>query len=146
MQNTLVRDLMSCPPIVIDPDSSLAEAEALMAQKGIRRLPVVDAEGRLVGIVSHGDVREGLSATATQNPYAPDVQEQWLTVADVMTPDVVTVTPDTPLWKVANLMLEHKIGGLPVVEGGKVVGMITESDIFKLIVQQWRAESKADVD
>ncbi len=141
MQNTLVRDLMSCPPIVIDPDASLAEAEALMEAKGVRRLPVIDATGRLVGIVSYGDIREGMSASATQNPYAPEAQEQWLTVSDVMSANVVTVTPDTPLWKVANLMLEHKIGGLPVVDGGQVIGMITESDIFKLVVQQWRTRS-----
>lgn len=139
--NTLVRDLMSSPVVVIDPDATLAEAEALMEERQVRRLPVVDAEGRLVGIVSRGDVREGLSALATTNPYAPETREQWLTVADVMTTNVITVTPDTPLWRVADLMLEHKIGGLPVVEGGDVVGMITESDIFKLLVKQWRTGS-----
>ncbi|MCD6289120.1 MAG: CBS domain-containing protein [Anaerolineae bacterium] len=131
---------MSCPVVTTSPDATLAEAEALMERAQVRRLPVIDANGRLVGIVSRGDLREGLSASAVRNPYAPDAQEEWLTVADVMTPNVVTVTPDTPLWQVANLMLEHKIGGLPVMEGSEVVGIITESDIFKLVAQQWRAE------
>jgi CBS domain-containing protein len=140
MQNALVRDLMSYPPVTIDPDATLAEAEALMEESRVRRLPVVNAEGRLVGIISRGDIREGMSASSTSHPYAPEAQEQWLTVADVMTVEVVTVTPDTPLWQVADLMLKHKIGGLPVVEGTKVVGMITESDIFKLVAQRWRTE------
>jgi len=142
MRYALVRDLMSCPPVVIDPDATLAEAEALMEEAHVRRLPVVNAEGRLVGIISRGDIREGMSVSSTSHPYAPEAQEQWLTVADVMTVNVVTVTPDTPLWRVADLMLEHKIGGLPVVEGAEVVGMITESDIFKLVAQRWRTESE----
>ncbi len=140
MWKTLVGDLMSHPPIVIDPEATLKEAEALMEEKQVRRLPVVNAEGKLVGIISRGDVREGLSVSAAGNPYAPDAEEHWLTVADVMTAEVVTVTPETPLWQAAELMLKHKIGGLPVLEGGEVVGMITESDIFKLLVRQWRSE------
>ncbi|MCS7221935.1 MAG: CBS domain-containing protein [Anaerolineae bacterium] len=142
MWKTVVRDVMSHPPIVIDPEATLKEAEVLMEEERIRRLPVVNAEGRLVGIVSRSDVREGLSISSAGNPYAPDAQEHWLTVADVMTTEVVTVTPETPLWQAAELMLKHKIGGLPVVEGGEVVGMITESDIFKLVVQQWQSEMK----
>ncbi len=142
MQNTLVRDIMSAPPIVIDPEASLTQAQSLMEEAHVRRLPVVDEQGRLVGIISRGDVREGLSATATKSPYDPDAQEQWLTVAEVMTANVITVSPDTPLWQVAELMLQHKIGGLPVVEGERVVGVITESDIFKLVAQRWRSESK----
>lgn len=143
MWKTLVGDIMSHPPVVIDPEATLEEAEALMEEERIRRLPVVDAEGRLVGIISRSDVREGLSVSLARNPYAPDAEEHWLTVADVMTAKVVTVTPETPLWQAAELMLKHKIGGLPVVEGGEVVGMITESDIFKLLVQQWQSEMKA---
>jgi len=143
MWKTLVGDIMSHPPIVIEPEATLKEAEALMEEERIRRLPVVDAEGRLIGIVSRSDVREGLSVSLAGNPYAPDAEEHWLTVADVMTAEVVTVTPETPLWQAAELMLKHKIGGLPVVEGDEVVGMITESDIFKLLVQQWRNEMEA---
>ncbi len=143
MRKTLVGDIMSHPPIVIDPEATLREAEALMEEERVRRLPVVNVEGRLVGIISRGDVREGLSVSSTGSPYAPDAEEHWLTVADVMTSEVVTVTPATPLWQAAELMLKHKIGGLPVVEGDEVVGMITESDIFKLLVQQWRSEMEA---
>lgn len=141
MRDLLVRDLMSAPPIWISPETTLNEAEALMDTERVRRLPVVDADGRLVGIVSRGDIREGLSASAAHHPLAPDAQEQWLTVSDVMSTDVITVPADAPLWQAAELMLEHKIGGLPVMEGNEVVGVVTESDIFKLLVRELRSET-----
>ncbi len=141
MRDLLVRDLMSAPPIWISPEATLHEAEALMDTERVRRLPVVDADGRLVGIISRGDVREGLSASAAHHPLAPDAQEHWLTVADVMSTHVITVSADAPIWQAAELMLEHKIGGLPVMEGNEVVGVVTESDIFKLLVRELRSET-----
>lgn len=141
MRDLLVRDLMSAPPIWISPETTLNEAEALMDTERVRRLPVVDADGRLVGIVSRSDVREGLSASAAHHPLAPDAHEHWLTVADVMSTHVITVSADAPLWQAAELMLEHKIGGLPVMEGNEVVGVVTESDIFKLLVRELRSET-----
>ena len=64
----------------------------------------------------------------------------WLTVAEVMTTDPITVSPETPVWQVAETMLEQKIGGLPVVDDqNNLLGIITESDIFRLVVETWRS-------
>lgn len=140
VQETLTRQIMSSPAIAVQEDASLDEALALMEEHDIRRLPVLDAEGHLVGIVSRGDMREATAVKAAVNPYAPEAMGDWLTVAEVMTPNPITVTPETPVWQVAELMLEHKIGGLPVVdEKGQLVGLVTESDIFRLVVETWRS-------
>jgi len=143
MRNTRVRDVMSSPAIVISSEALLEEADELMERHCIRRLPVVDGtSGRLVGILSQGDLREASMAADTAGQYAPEEElETWLTVAEAMTPTVITVKPDATIAEVARLMLSHKIGGLPVVnEAGEVIGMITESDIFKLVVQAWGGE------
>ncbi len=140
VQATLVREVMSSPVIVIQEDASVEEAQALMEEHGIRRLPVLDAEGKLVGIITQGDVREATAVKATINPYAPEATEEWLTVAEAMTPHPITVTPDTPLWQVAELLIENKIGGIPVLDReGNVCGMVTTSDILKLVVDWWRS-------
>jgi len=140
VQQTLTREIMSRPALVIQEDATLDEALALMEERRVRRLPVVDENGRLVGILSRGDVREATAVRATVNPYAPEAQADWLTVSEVMTPDPMTVSPDTPVWQVAETMLEHKIGGLPVVDSdGNLIGLVTDSDIFRLVVETWRS-------
>ena len=140
IQETLVREIMSSPVVVIHPDASIEEAQALMEEHNVRRLPVVDEEGRLVGIISQGDLREAAAVKATVNPYAPEAAESWLTVDEVMTPNPITITPETPIWHAAEIMIERKIGGLPVVEGSRVVGMVTTSDIMRLLVNHWRRQ------
>jgi len=83
------------------------------------------------------------------NPYAPDAEEDWLTVEEAMTEDPVVVTPDTCLPDAVALMLNHKIGALPVVAAIKgsgqrqVVGIVTESDIFRLLLRIWREQDEA---
>lgn len=139
VQETLVREIMHSPVVVVEPTATIEEAQALMEEHNVRRLPVVDSEGRLVGIVSQGDLREASALKASVNPYAPEATEQWLTVEEVMTPNPLTVTPDTPIWQAAELMIERKIGGLPVMEGGRLVGIVTTSDIMRLVVAHWRA-------
>jgi len=99
---------------------------ALLKCGGFRRLPVVDAEGRLVGIVAHTDLEMFLSKAGS-----PGVLKRQHRVDQVMSREVVTVTPDCPLEEAASLMVERKIGSLPVVEAGQIVGVITETDIFK---------------
>jgi len=97
---------------------------------------VVDENGHLVGIVTLGDVREASPSDATSlSIFELNYLLARLTVDKIMTRKVITVTPDTPIYEAARLMLEHKIGGLPVVENGRVVGIITESDIFKMVVR-----------
>ena len=121
----LVRARMSRPAVTIRQDATLYEALALMQEKRLRRLPVLDASGALAGIVVERDLL--LAATRFANSHVE--------LADIMTHSVVTATPDMTLKQVANMMLELRIGGLPVVENGELVGIITESDIFKRFVE-----------
>lgn len=132
----LVKDWMTPDPITIGPNTTLPEANRLMKECGIRRLPVVD-NGRLVGIVTLGDVREASPSTATSlSIYELNYLLSRLTVGQIMSHDPIAITPETSIEAAARLMLEHKIGGLPVVDGAKVVGIITESDIFRLLVTE----------
>lgn len=139
MRPHLVRELMSQPAITIAWDRSILEASGLMESNNIRRLPVVDDQGLVAGIVSLGDVREAMSVYQTANPYAPDSDDVLLAVDEVMTTPTITVGPDAQLLDVVRLMLEHKIGGIPVVdEAGYPVGMVTESDLFRLMLDLWQ--------
>ena len=109
-----------------------------MKEHGIRRLPVVE-DNKLVGIITIGDVREASPSDATTLSIW-ELNYLWsqLTAEKIMTRKVLTVHPTTPILDAAELMLNQKVSGLPVVnEHGEVVGMITESDIFKMLVA-WR--------
>jgi CBS domain-containing protein len=121
----LVRTRMSHPAVTIRQDAELQQALQLMQRKRLRRLPVVDADGRLAGIVVERDLL--LAATRFTGVH--------IELAEIMTHNVVTATPDMTLTQVARTMLELRIGGLPVVENGEIVGMITESDIFRRFVE-----------
>jgi acetoin utilization protein AcuB len=134
----LVRDWMSSPAQVIEPDTSVADAYNLMMQRGIRRLPVVDG-GRLVGIVTLGDLREARPSPATSlSIYELNYLLAKLTVGHVMTHTPYTVTPATPIQHAARIMLDRKVSGLPVVgEQGTVTGVITETDVFRMLFDQW---------
>lgn len=121
----LVRNRMSQPAVTVRQDTDFQKALALMQEKKLRRLPVVDDDGRLVGIVVERDL-----LVAAMRYLQSRVE-----IGDVMTRNVVSVGPDSDLNEVARTMLERKIGGLPVVEQGRLVGIITESDIFKRFVE-----------
>jgi len=121
----LVRNRMSRPAFTVRQDADFQKALALMQEKKLRRLPVVDDDGQLVGIVVERDL-----LVAAMRYLQSRVE-----VGDIMTRNVVTVGPDTGLAEVARTMLERKIGGLPVLEQGRLVGIITESDIFKCFVE-----------
>ncbi len=134
MRRHLVKDWMTPDPVSIDPSTTLPEAHRLMKECNIRRLPVVE-KGKLVGIVTLGDVREASPSNATAlSIYELNYLLAHLTVGEIMKRDPFTVEPDTSIEAAARLMLEHKIGGLPVVDGARLVGIITESDIFRLLV------------
>jgi len=121
----LVRDRMSRPAVTVRQDADFQKALALMQEKKLRRLPVVDDDGQLVGIIVERDL-----LVAAMRYLQSRVE-----VGDLMTRNVVTIGPDADLNEVARTMLERKIGGLPVVEHGRLVGIITESDIFKRFVE-----------
>jgi CBS domain-containing protein len=144
MEKTRVRDIMHSPAIVVTPDTCVPAASALMKERGIRHLPVVE-NGRLVGIVSRGDLREAsISASANADTYEFNFLLSRLTVGRLMTRKVITIAPDAPIVHAAELMTECKIAGLPVVDpDGAVVGIITESDLLKMLVRRLREAEEA---
>jgi acetoin utilization protein AcuB len=122
----LVSDCMTRNPITIRPESDPMAAISLLKAGKFRHLPVIDKDGSLAGIVDRADLELFLAKAGS-----PGYIKRNHRVDQVMTREVVTVTPDCPLEDAASLMVQHKIGSLPVVEDGKVVGIITETDIFK---------------
>jgi CBS domain-containing protein len=137
MKHQYVRDWMTRDPLTVDPGLSVSSAYRLMKESGIQRLPVVDNH-RLVGIVTLGDLRAAISSPkAVPKIHEMAFQVERSTVMQIMIHKVVTVTPETPIEDACKLMLKHKIGGLPVVAGGRVVGILTGSDIFRLVAQGW---------
>lgn len=135
MKDARVKDWMSKSPILINPDAKLPDAHDLMKKNSVRRLPVLK-DGKLLGIVTRGDVREaGPSDANTLSIFELNYKLAKLPISDIMTRDPITVTQNTKLSEAANLMLNHKIGGLPVMEGDQLVGIITESDIFRAFVK-----------
>jgi acetoin utilization protein AcuB len=139
MERTRVRDIMSSPAIAVNPDTTLPAANAIMKEKQIRHLPVLEKD-RLVGIVSRGDLREAsISASINADQYELHFLLNRLTVGNLMTRKVRTVTPDALVVDAADLMTEHKIAGLPVLDAaGAVVGIVTESDLLKMLVRKLR--------
>jgi CBS domain-containing protein len=127
---------MTAHPISIRPDTPLPEARALMKEFGIRRLPVVNA-GRLVGILTSGDIREASASDATTlSVYELNYLLERIPASEVMTPDPHTISADATIGEAARLMYEHKIGGLPVSAGEALLGIITESDFCRLLMLQ----------
>jgi len=134
MQDERVRDWMSSEVVLVSPEQTLPEAHELMKGHKIRRLPVVE-DGLLVGIITLGDIREASPSDATSlSVFEMNYLLGRLPVSKIMTRDPLTVHPATGIIEAAKLMLHHKIGGLPVVDGDELVGIITESDIFRAYV------------
>jgi acetoin utilization protein AcuB len=132
----LVGRRMSPDPKTIAPDVSVAEATDRMQRERVRRYPVIDKRGKLVGIVSLDDLlRSSPSAVTSLNIWEISYLLSQVKVKDVMTKQVITVTENTPLEEAAKIMLDRKIGGLPVMRGAKLVGIITESDIFRTFTE-----------
>ncbi|HDD24515.1 MAG TPA: CBS domain-containing protein, partial [Chloroflexi bacterium] len=124
-----VRDCMTQNPITVRPESDPLAAVALLKCGSFRRLPVVDEQGNLVGIVARSDLEVFLSKAGS-----PGVLKRQHRVEQVMERSVVTVSPDCPLEEAANLMMTHKIGCLPVLEDDRLLGIVTETDIFQQLV------------
>lgn len=120
----LVRTRMSQPVVTVRPDEDFQRGLSIMQQKRLRRLPVVDRD-RLVGIVAERDL---LLA-------ALHYLQSRVEVGEIMTRDLVTATPGMDLRDAAKLMLKHRVGGVPVVDDNRLVGIITESDIFRRFVE-----------
>ncbi len=139
----LVRERMSRNPYTITPDTSIQDALRRMHEVHVRRLPVLDKSGKLVGIVAERDLLYASPSPATAlSIYEIHYLLAKLTVAEVMKTDVVTITEDTPVEDAARIMTDRKIGGLPVVRDGLLVGIITETDLFKLFSELLGARKK----
>lgn len=139
-EKVMVKDWMISPVITVEASSPISSAHQLMKNNGVRRLPVVNAD-KLVGIVTIGDVREASPSDATTLSIW-ELNYLWaqLTCEKVMTRDPLTVSPNTPILEAAEIMLEKKVSGLPVVEDKKLIGILTESDIFRMLVKSRQTE------
>lgn len=132
----LVRERMSTHPVSITANTPITEALRVMRAGHVRRLPVLDEQGKMVGIVAEKDLIYAAPSLGTSmSIYEVHYYLSRLLVSELMTKDVITVTPDTCLEEAARIMADNKIGGLPVLEGGNLVGIITETDIFKMFLE-----------
>jgi CBS domain-containing protein len=132
-----VKDVMTAEVKTLQRNEELSVADELMRMARIRHLPVLDDDGEVVGILSQRDLFRGALARALG--YGERAQERMLgmlVVKEVMTNNPVTIAPDASVGDAAREMLERKIGCLPVVESGRLVGILTESDLVRLAAQQ----------
>ena len=140
MEQLSVRDVMTAEVTTLKRNEKLTLADDLMQLGRIRHLPVLDDDGeQLVGIVSQRDLFRGALAKALG--YGQSAQRKLLdtfSVKEVMITDVITTTPDTPLIEAARVLMEHKIGCLPVVENGRLVGILTEGDFVAMVGRKGR--------
>jgi acetoin utilization protein AcuB len=134
MQNNNVRTWMTPSPLTIGPEDSVRAAYEKMKCHHIRRLPVLDGE-KLVGVITITDVRSlaplGSLPLLEQNEIVADTR-----IARVMTSNPITIAPEENIGEVARLMMKHKISGLPVMEDGKLIGVISEADLFRLMIAE----------
>jgi len=132
----LVGYRMTKNPIMVSPEMSIGDAEALMREKKVHRLPIVDKKGNLLGIVSQSDLLNARPSSATSlSIWEVTYVLSQITVSEVMTRKLITVDEDCPIEEAARLMRQHSIGGLPVLRNGQPIGIITESDIFDVFLE-----------
>ncbi|MFN2224950.1 MAG: CBS domain-containing protein [Anaerolineae bacterium] len=139
----LVRDWMTKEPLVVSPQTSVEEAIRIMRQNRVRHLPVVKKDGdALVGVVTQTDLLQASPSPATSlSVWEINFLLAKMQVRDAMTTSVIVVEEGCPLEEAALVMAEHKIGCLPVVRGQRLVGIITETDLFNLFTEQLGARS-----
>jgi acetoin utilization protein AcuB len=127
---------MTPDPITVTDDTPIDEALKLMRDKKVRRLPVLNDRGDLVGIVAEKDILYASPSPATSlSIHEIHYLVSRIKVREIMTRNVVTVTDDTPLEEAARVMADNQIGALPVMHDGKLAGIVTETDIFKLFLE-----------
>ncbi|MCA9959717.1 MAG: CBS and ACT domain-containing protein [Chloroflexota bacterium] len=132
----LVKSRMSSPVITVTEGTPVMEALDLMKRERIRRTPVVNAKGKMVGIISDKDLLNAAPSDATTlSVWELNYLISKVRVKDVMTKKVLTVEENTPIEEAAYVMADNKIGGLPVVRGEEIVGLITETDLFKVFLE-----------
>jgi acetoin utilization protein AcuB len=139
----LVGDRMTKRPITVTEDTSVDKALRLMREERVRRFPVLDKRGKLAGIVSEKDLLYASPSPATTlSIYEIPYLLSKIKMRHLMTKEVVTVTEDTPLEEAARIMADNKIGGMPVMRDDGLVGIITETDMFKLFLELFAAREE----
>lgn len=139
----LVKERMTRNPIFIRPDTPVTEAQALMKREKIHHLPVLDKDEKLVGIVAEKDLLYASPSVATTlSVFEMTSLLAKLKVDKVMSRDVISIAEDVPLEEAARIMADRGIGGLPIVRGKAVVGIITESDLFRIFIELFGARQK----
>jgi len=150
-----VRDVMTKTPMTIDPEAPVETAVAVMRERAMRHLPVVDGDGRLIGIVTDRDLRSAMfgSALAEHLPAGQGGRLRALTaalndvrVSHVMTWRVVTIGPQAPVAQAAAITANVRDGSLPVVEAGRLIGIVTEHDVLKALAETLPCIRGADPD
>ncbi len=138
-----VGNRMTHNPITVHPETPVYEAQSIMRREKIHRLPVLSKENHLVGIVTEKDlIYASPSPATTLDAYEMSYLLSKLKVAEVMCSNVLTVHEDTPVEEAARIMADNNIGGLPVVRDSHLVGIITESDLFKIFIEMFGAREK----
>jgi acetoin utilization protein AcuB len=138
-----VGERMSRPVISVSPEESINDVLAMFRKEHIRRAPVMK-DGKLVGIVSERDLLNASPSSATSlSVWEINYLISKVKIKNVMTKKVITVDKDTPIEEAARIMADKKIGGVPVTSAEKVVGMITETDLFKVFLELMGARQKA---
>lgn len=136
MNTLIVRNWMTPNPVSITLQTTLPEAQRLMDEHYVRRLPVIH-KGKLVGIVTRGDIRVAQASKAiTLSTHEMNFYLDQLSAKEFMAYEPITISADSTIEEAARLMLRHKIGGLPVIENGELVGIITETDLCRLLISQ----------
>jgi acetoin utilization protein AcuB len=139
----LVGDRMTKHPLTISQNESLSKAHRYMQDQKVRHLPVVDKAGAMVGVVTEDDLLKAEPSGVTLlSVWEINSLLDRVKVKDVMVREVITTTEDMPIEEAAELLLEHKIGCLPVVRDGRLVGIITESDIFRTFMELFSARQQ----
>ncbi|GAB4542510.1 MAG: CBS and ACT domain-containing protein [Anaerolineae bacterium] len=139
----LVYERMSRHPLTVRPDARVDATLKRMREEKVRRFPVVDEHGKLVGIVSDKDLLYAAPSPATSlSIYELHYLYSRITVEQVMTREVITVDENAPLEEAARIMVDNKVGGLPVTRDGQLVGIITETDIFKTFMEMMGARDQ----
>jgi acetoin utilization protein AcuB len=132
----LVGERMSKQVITIRPEIPIQEALVMMHKEHVRRFPVIDPHGRMIGLVSESDLMNASPSEATSlSVWELNYLISKITVERVMTRKIITTTEDTPLEEAARIMADNKIGSLPVMQGESVIGIITETDLFKIFLE-----------
>ena len=133
MDKAIVRDWMTLNPYTTTPYTMLIDAYQVMMNYDIRRLPVLDEDHHLIGMVTLSDIRSIATSSVMQTDSTLHLLSE-TPVSKVMSKHPVTIHPEAPLSKAAELMYENKFGGLPVMAGNMLVGIISESDLFRFVM------------